>query len=625
MSQEELINSVAKRIRCVAGPGTGKTWAIKERVKRILSSDPQNTSKIFAVTYTRLAAEQLKRDLCDSAIDESNRITASTLHSYAFKILQQEQAIEALGRFPRPCLPSELDVLKHDLARDFGGVRNVDKKLKALFTMWARLQNEEPGRPQNSEDQRFHNIYLKWMEFHKCISIDELIALVVSYLRNNPDSEFSNKFNYIVVDEYQDLNKADQTFIDLLGINSDVLIVGDDDQSIYSFRHANPEGIREWFENQIGSKKDIQLNECRRCDGKIITLANSLISKNTNRLRDNLLPMSGREESGDVSIIQWKTRNKETDGLAQGIKKLMDNNKVPEGETILVLVPRKEFGTKLKEKLSNLDIACCLKTGPEWNNKLIGEKICLAYLYENRDDLVALRYWLGLNDRNWYTNKYRVLYNYCVRNSISPISVLSNISKCQELNIAVLHDRYNELNSIMETLGRKTTDEIIDYLFPINGETEKLGKIIRDIKENSSEEFSFQKAIIEAVISLSEESTDDRVKIMTLFGAKGLTSHTVIVAGLVNGILPTVSNPPSSEISKLEEERRLMFVAITRAKKRIVLSSFKKVTRGENKNLRLGLVGSNYYLYAQPSRFLSDLGPTRPNLIDGNAWLDSIA
>lgn len=624
MSQENLINSDARRIRCVAGPGTGKTWSIQRKVRRIFENF-QEIPKVFAVTYTRLAANQLKQDLCNPSDEYADRITASTLHSFAFKILQQEQAIQALGRNSRPCLSTELSVLKHDLAADFDGVRHVKEKLNAFSSMWARLQNEEVGWPQDAEDQRFHIAYLNWMKFHRCISIDELIALVVGYLRDNPVNEVSNKYSHIIVDEYQDLNKADQTFIELLGINSNMLIVGDDDQSIYSFRNANPEGIREWFDEQQEPKEDIQLTECRRCDGKILTLANNLISNNTGRIRDNLVPMAGREDLGEINIVQWNTRNNETQGLADGIKKLIEHNKVSEGESILVLVPRKEFGIKLKTVLDEIGVTdSCLKVSPDWENKVLGEKMCLAQLYEDREDLVALRYWLGLNNQNWHREKYRLLYNHCIENSLSPIIVLSNAELCRQLNIGVLYNRYNELIPILDDLDEKTTDEILDQLFPLADDTETLGKVIRDIKENSLEDFSFRKAIIEAVLTHTEESSNAKIQIMTFHGAKGLTSHTVIITGLINGILPTVPNPIISEIKKLEEERRLLFMALTRAKNRLILSSFRKATRVENRNLRLGLSGNYYYLNTQSSLFLSELGQTRPAVISGDDWLQSI-
>ena len=130
MSQEDFTNSTAKRIRCIAGPGTGKTWSIQRRVENILSKGKLVGSKIFAVTFTRQAAAQLKEELCSLNVPGAENIVASTLHSYAFKIIAQQKAIESLGRHPRPCFESEMIPIRYDLANEFNRVKVVKEKLK---------------------------------------------------------------------------------------------------------------------------------------------------------------------------------------------------------------------------------------------------------------------------------------------------------------------------------------------------------------------------------------------------------------------------------------------------------------------------------------------------------------
>ena len=131
-----------------------------------------------------------------------------------------------------------------------------------------------------------------------------------------------------------------------------MVVVGDDDQSIYSFRHAHPEGIREWYGNQSEEKEDVHLNICRRCDEKILSLANNLIENNSGRNnKEDLRPLDDKRGKGKVEIVQWKTRGKETEGLAKGIKKIVSSGELPDGEEILVLLPRKEFGEELKKEL----------------------------------------------------------------------------------------------------------------------------------------------------------------------------------------------------------------------------------------------------------------------------------
>ncbi|HDK42693.1 MAG TPA: ATP-dependent helicase, partial [Candidatus Pacearchaeota archaeon] len=547
MTQDKIIESNAKRIRCIAGPGTGKTYSIKGRVRRLLEEDSLIGPKIFAVTYTRLAAEQLRNDLCKMGIAGADKINASTLHSFAFKILQKEQAIKALGRHPRPCFKTEMNVIYHDLSLDFENVRNVVKKINAHASMWARLQHEEPGWPDNDEDKKFNSKYLQWMNFHKCISIDELISLAVKYLRANPINDVEN-FDEIIVDEYQDLNKADQKFLDLLSKESRMLIIGDDDQSIYSFRYANPEGIREWYDNQSEEKEDIQLNLCRRCDGNILSLANNLIENNPERQKEPLLPLEEKKGIGKVEILQWETHGQETKGLAKGIKKIIDKMQLPEGEEILVLVPRKEFGTKLKEELNKLGIGDVgLKTSLDWNDKELGRGICLSLISEERGDLMALRYWLGLNNSTWHKEKYYILYKYCLNNKCLPQEVLNNEELCKTLRIQkTLYKRWCELKVEIDKLSGKSIEQKLDLLFPPRESTEKINKILKMIHEQQPR-LSLKELLTEAIVSHTEEKDESKIKIMTFYGAKGLTSHTVIIGGLVNGIIP------GNNSDKLEE------------------------------------------------------------------------
>lgn len=618
MTQERIIKSNAKRIRCIAGPGTGKTYAIMKRVKRLLEEDPSVGPKIFAVTYTRLAAEKLRDELQGMSVDGADKITAATLHSFAFKILQKEQAIQSLERHARPCFKTEMNALHHDLSLGFGNIRNIKEKINAHASMWARLQHEEPGWPDNNEDRAFSSKYLQWMKFHKCILIDELISLAVKYLRTNPINEIDN-FEEIIVDEYQDLNRADQEFLELINKEARMLIVGDDDQSIYSFRHANPEGIREWFKNQSEEKEDIQLNLCRRCEGKILSLANNLIKNNSGRQKEDLAPfLEEKKNMGDIDILQWQTHGLETKGLAKGIKKIIESGKLPDGEEILVLVPRIEFGEKLKKELDSLEVRDVgLKTSLDWKDEKLGKGICLSLISEDDNDRLALRYWLGMNNPTWYREKYSILYEYCLSNECSPKDVLNNQTLCKDLGIErTLYKRWCELKIEIDKLSDKSIEYKLNGLFPLNGSTEKIGKIIKKIYEQQPT-LSLKGLLTEAIVSQAEEKDESKIKITTFYGAKGLTSHTVIIGGLVNGILP------GNNSEKLEEERRLMFVALTRAKSRLILSSFRQVSRRENASLKLNISGYGYYLTTEASRFLTELGPKIPTTITGDQWLAS--
>ena len=150
------------------------------------------------------------------------------------------------------------------IAGAFGQTRECTKRIRAFEAAWARLQSEEPGWPQDQTDRQFQAALLRWLKFHRAILIGELIPESLRFLRNNPNSEARRAFDHVIIDEYQDLNRAEQDLLQILAEAGSIELVGDEDQSIYSFRHANPEGISD-YRNRYPGTHDEVLNECRRC------------------------------------------------------------------------------------------------------------------------------------------------------------------------------------------------------------------------------------------------------------------------------------------------------------------------------------------------------------------------
>lgn len=618
---ERFIRSQAPRIRCVAGPGTGKTFGLQRRVERLLLNGIIG-ARIFAVTFTRQAAAQLRNDLTGLGAPGAETIVASTLHAYAFKILSSEGAIQALGRWPRPCFEHEITPFLHDMAEAHGGVKRAGEKLHAFDAMWARLQSDQPGWPLDASDRAFHEAYLSWMRFHRAISLGELIPLAVQYLRQNPQNDVVTAFDHVLVDEYQDLNRADQALIEHIGALAHIAIVGDDDQSIYSFRHAHPEGIREWITIQPDPKDDVELARCRRCDGKILSIANQLIRQNPGRIRGDLLPEQGRENAGDVKIIQWQTREQESRGIAQGIRHLLQNDRVPPEGKILVLVPRHDFGRAIIDALVDGGVTDTkLHSKGDWREASVGESIALIRLLGDESDMVALRYWLGHGHNQWRRNEYARLRQECETRGVEPSAVLQDDARCSTLRIRPLRARWMELQTRLQALRTLNEEQILEQLLPATGATLAIGRSVRALRESGADG-TLAELLVTAAVAPDDQPMEAKVNVMTYHGAKGLSAHTVIATGLVNGIMPRTPAPRTpAEQQELQEQRRLFFVALTRARHRLVMSSFRSVTRGENANLRLGLTGGGFRLTTHASRFLGEMGPLTPITQTGDAWL----
>ena len=211
-------------------------------------------------------------------------IRGSTLHSLGMRILSRRNVLEATGRIARPLNRFEMEPLLYDLTAVFGNKRRRAKRIRAYEAAWARLQHEEPGYAINPEDQHFERVLVDWLRFHAGMLIGEIIPLVYQYLRNNPAAPELALYDHVLVDEYQDLNRAEQAVVDLLSAAGHLCIVGDDDQSLYSFKFAHPAGIRT-FPATHNPTADHEILECRRCPTRVVAIANALISNNQDESR----------------------------------------------------------------------------------------------------------------------------------------------------------------------------------------------------------------------------------------------------------------------------------------------------------------------------------------------------
>jgi len=227
----------------------------------------------------------------------------------------------------------------HDLiiAGAFGPKRECTKRIRAFEAAWARLQSDEPGWPQDPVDREFQVALIGWLRFHQAMLIGELVPEALRYLRNNPGCEARAAYDHVIVDEYQDLNRAEQDLLQLLSGDRAIALVGDVDQSIYHFRHANPDGIQT-YNTRYPETHDEILNECRRCPTRVVAIADNLISYNHPDARGPRLHPKPGNKPGKIHIVQWDTIEEEATGLAD--YRTLTGQGVPAGD-ILILTPRR--------------------------------------------------------------------------------------------------------------------------------------------------------------------------------------------------------------------------------------------------------------------------------------------
>ncbi len=629
----EIARTEESPLRVMAGPGTGKSFAMIRRFARLLEEGAEAT-RILAVTFTRNAAASLVTDLRELHVDGSEDIRAGTLHAFCFSLLRHEAIFEYLGRVARPLvtfatsgvLRFEAEPMLHDVkdTGPFGGVRDCTTRIRAFEAAWARLQSDDAGWPHDPTDKQFHQVLLDWLRFHQAMLIGEVVPESLRYLRHNPESPFRTAYDHVIVDEYQDLNRAEQDLIDLLASVSQVAIVGDVDQSIYSFRHANPEGIVEYAARHDPTH-DEALIECRRCPTRVVAMADHLIQHNHPAGDGPRLQPYADNPEGEIHSIQWISIEEEANGLALFVSHLIEERGYEPGE-ILILSPRRRIGYAIRDALRDAGVSVHSFYHEEALEPVEAQRaFALLTLFCNPDDRVALRWWLGLGSPSWRKGQYGILQQYCVDNDISPRECLDRLDR-GALRLArtnQLLERYRVLLAQLATLEGLDCAALVDHLLPA-GEPWAVplriaaGRVLMDAEEASELLDALRVSITQP--EMPEEG--DFARVMSLHKSKGLTSKVVLVAGCIEGLTPMIKHalPEHEQRLSLLEQRRLFYVAITRCREILALSSV--TTLDPAVAHRMG-ARTRPGGRAIASRFLDELGPVLLAPVRGSDWIEN--
>ena len=618
------------RVRVIAGPGTGKSFAMKRRVARLLESGIA-PKEILAVTFTRVAAEDLHRELQKLGTPGCEELEGQTLHSLAMRILSRKHVLEALGRVPRALNAFEMKAMICDLAGGNGGRRLVKKLIQGYTAAWAQSQGDEPGFAKVDSEKKFQADLLDWLDFHEGMLIGELIPYLVRYLKGNPAAPEHKEFKHLLVDEFQDLNKAEQTAIAYLGNSAEVCIVGDDDQSIYSFKNAHPEGIREWKALNPGCA-DLEMADCHRCPTTIVDMANALIAVNKNRTPRSLNPLAAKGP-GEVQIVQVPYREDEANWIRDKIASLLASGVHP--SEIIILVQRAVAAKPILQALRDAEMpAKSYYEESQLDSAIAQERFSLYKLFLDNEDRVALRYLLGCDTNDFRSNAYGRLRKHCESYGDSPWQAMGKMVT-KELVIPHTKPLIARFELIKQGLGeldavKDNVQAFIDTLLPAEdpelAELRALALIQAETAENPADLLA---GMMQEIVQPDIPPTVEEVRVMSLHKSKGLSSPYVFVAGCVEGILPSAPDASWSKEQKdaaLEEARRLFYVGITRAKAdtqknrpgSLFISYPKQMTIADAYGANIDFkTKSGAMANLLPSRFVSELGPAAPQPIAG--------
>lgn len=598
---QQFIASKSARVRVLAGPGTGKSYCLKNRILHLLHhvrDEGVEPEKILVLTFTSIAVQDLKNSLIELAKEnpglDLKSVEVSTLHSLALR----QYATVSSNRM-RMMEDFEADMMLRDIGPDLGNIRSK----KTLLNY---------GNKNDKKYISLVNDFKQWKQKHNGFTLSDIICEMRDILKTNASVRDRLCYQSVLVDEYQDLNCDEQEYVELLTAEKGSLaVIGDDDQSIYEFKGASPEGIRNYVINNTNCE-DIRFSICRRCPKTVVRLAKNLINKNEERVKKEFFAYK-KNKRGKCELISATTDDEEIELICKKIKE--ERNARIKPKSIVVLTPNKNRGIKLYNELKKeiADVEHCFRS-----HLLECKKVCesIAYitLASDAGDMISWRYLLGSRSDNGYAKSYIELYAIAEKENKDVLTVFDECSTGRRLkNVnSLLINRYDTVRSNLKKV-MADPKELFRLLDGNGGKKEEdvdiYRSILREIMDERFQSEGFRgvrKAVLKEVHSMEAAADSKKVRIMTLHGSKGLSAQLVIVMSAVEGLIPLKSK-------SIEEQRRLFYVAITRCKGgkrgeypgKIVISKYERSTGGVKQT---------------PSRFVAEMKPNRKML---KKWCDN--
>ena len=567
----------------LAGAGSGKTRVLTTKIAYLIEDRNVHPYNILAITFTNKAAKEMKERI-DGLIGERARgIQVSTFHSFGLKILREN--CEALGydhNFVIMDSDDSLTVVKKILKE-----LDYDPKIynpRAIRNKISSCKNEMmmPIEYERYAVSEYEKVVLKVYEKYEdklhrnnSVDFDDLLILPIILFKKNPEilEKYQDRFKYILIDEYQDTNEAQYILSKMIGAKyRNICCVGDNDQSIYSFRGANYKNILN-FEKDYKDAKTILLEENYRSTKNILNAANCVIKNNKSRKEKNL--WTSNDDGEKIKYYRAYNERDEAQYVIRKIKELSVRN--TNYQDIAILYRTNAQSRILEEEMLKENIPYrVVGSFYFYSRKEIKDLIAYLRLIHNTKDNVSLTRVINTPKRGIGLKSIENLTRIADSQNIS---MYDAISTGKELAFKEIIERLRELSNEL------TLTELIDKVLDATGmkkELESENTLESEVRLENLEEFksitksfeeregliSLEDFLLEiSLISDVEEYKDDlnRVSLMTVHSVKGLEFDHVFVVGMEEGIFPHMNS--LMENSELEEERRLCYVAITRAKK----------------------------------------------------------
>lgn len=626
--QKDAVLCVKGPLLVIAGAGSGKTKALTHRIAYLMREKQVSPWNILAVTFTNKAVNEMKERIIHllGTDDESDLPSIGTFHATCVRILRRKIHLLNYENSFTIYDTADQQILMKNIMRDLG-MSEKEMNPRSILRHISNAKNQliTPANYQtyvtNYFTEKVHEAYThyqKALQKNSALDFDDIIMKTVELFKQEPKvlDEYQEKFKYISVDEYQDTNHAQYVLTNLLAEKyRNLCVIGDSDQSIYSFRGADIQNILD-FEKDYPDAKIVLLEENYRSTQNILDGAHAIISKNARRKEKKL--WTQRDGGEKIVVRALENERSEADFIASTIQTQLTRHEIPSYKDFVVLYRTNAQSRVLEETFLRYGMPYRIVGGIKfYQRKEVKDMVAYLRVIHNPNDSVSLFRIINTPSRKLGAKTLETIQQYALQKSISFFEALEQAEKIAGLPPSKIESVTNFVQLIrqLQTINNEfSASGVIKHVLDLTGykkfindgtiegesRLENIYELISVASKYDNLEAGISLNIFLEEISLiadvdSLDNEDNAITLMTIHSAKGLEFPVVFIIGLEEGLLP--HSQSMLERDELEEERRLMYVAMTRAKNQLFLLRAKS-------RMLYGEVQSS-----APSQFLAEIPP----------------
>jgi len=599
VKQRAVASHVGSHARVLAGPGTGKTYVMAKRVAYLVTECRVLPTAILALTFTRHAAAELRQRVL-GLVDAVPGPRVSTLHAFALRQLLRNSPAMSQD-LPQPLRIADDFEERYIVVEDLKGMLDRDVKatkesLNRLSADWETLEADAEGWERNYPDARFLGAWREHRGIYGYVLRAELVYRLKRALEQYPDFALEGLPRYLLVDEYQDLNRCDLAVVRALAERrAELFAAGDDDQSIYGFRFAHPEGIRRFCEDYSGAAP-LELTLCRRCDRGILRLGEFVADQDHRRIPKGLRPEKERRE-GEVQLLRFRDQYEEAATIA-GLCRDLRERHAYRLHDILLLVRSDHYDAYSSVLRDALDAAGVpVSVGEERDPFGVGPGgrvrpgrllLALMRVAAHPEDHLAWRTLLNLRHNGIGKGAIQAIYGLARQRGLTFWGALGHIEQnpgefktfgsriaAEVGGVRVMAEQLAaDVQAAMDPLAPGSLADglrnVAQIVIPDNAVCDAAVAFIRRAAEDSGAE---NLGDLVQVLTASSEDIEqhieqDKVNILTMHKAKGLTAKAVFVIAAEDQVIPGWAQ----KADEIDDERRLLYVSLTRARHHLFIT-----------------------------------------------------